>query len=321
MTDQQTAQAPPRRSAQNPSPAVRATRASARAGKLFPLILLVLGVAASSSGEAFSRIPEGAGQSRHSERPHRGRRFRGRAEDRRAHHRNPCREGDTVKAGDTIAMLDDEQIRAREDQAQAALAAPRRRAKSAQRSDRGFRAATAAERICRPSSRRWMRRAGCARPKPTWRPRESDLAQQEASLKLAQFDNDAYQKLVKTGAVSERQAKQAAATADQQAAAVAAARRRVEAARGALTTAQANLSNPGIREFQAATVRKQIAQQQAEIATAPRPTQQARLNSPKRRTTATTSSSSRPSTAPSSRAPPNPAKWSRPAPPSSRCSI
>ena len=57
---------------------------------------------------------------------------------------------------------------------------------------------------------------------PTLAAAESDLAQQEASLRLAQFDNDAYQKLVKTGAVSERQGKQAATTADQQAAAVAA---------------------------------------------------------------------------------------------------
>src|SRR6266545_7762315 len=31
------------------------------------------------------------------------------------------REGDTVNAGDTIALLDDEQVRAREDQAQATL--------------------------------------------------------------------------------------------------------------------------------------------------------------------------------------------------------
>jgi HlyD family secretion protein len=106
---------------------------------------------------------------------------------------------------------------------------------------------------------------------------ESDLAQQEASLSLAQFDNDAYQKLVKTGAVSERQGKQAATTAEQQTAAVAAARRRLEAARGALTTAQANLSNPGIRAFQSDTVRKQIDQQRAEIASSNAAAQQSQF--------------------------------------------
>jgi HlyD family secretion protein len=56
---------------------------------------------------------------------------------------------------------------------------------------------------------------------------------------------------------------------------VAAARRRLDAAKGALTTAQANLSNPGIREFQTATVGKQIAQQQSEIESALASAQQA----------------------------------------------
>src|SRR5580704_17716229 len=41
------------------------------------------------------------------------------------------REGDTVKAGDTIATLDDAQVRARESQAQAALTGADARAKSA----------------------------------------------------------------------------------------------------------------------------------------------------------------------------------------------
>src|SRR5258708_6420657 len=76
---------------------------------------------------------------------------------------------------------------------------------------------------------------------------EADCAQQEASLKLALFDKDAYTRLVATGAVSERQGRVSVATADQQGAAVASANRRVEAARAALTTAKASLSNPGIR--------------------------------------------------------------------------
>ena len=49
-----------------------------------------------------------------------------------------------------------------------------------------------------------------------WKP--AVRANLEASLKLAQFDNEAYQKLFKTGAVSDRQARQAAATAEQDAA-------------------------------------------------------------------------------------------------------
>jgi HlyD family secretion protein len=49
---------------------------------------------------------------------------------------------------------------------------------------------------------------------------------------------------------------------------VAASRRKVEAARGSLNVAKASLANPGIREAASITIRKQIAQQQSEIASA-----------------------------------------------------
>jgi HlyD family secretion protein len=186
------------------------------------------------------------------------------------------REGDVVKAGDTIAVLDDAQIRAREEQARAVLAGADARVK------------TARDQIAVLDQERAQNQLQMEQSKIDAQGRvhqaesdvaaaQSDVAQQEASLKLAQFDDDAYQKLVKTGAASERQGKQAKATVDQQTAAVAAARRRLEAAQGALTTAQANLSNPGIREFQTATVSKQIAQQQGEIENALASAQQARF--------------------------------------------
>ncbi len=106
---------------------------------------------------------------------------------------------------------------------------------------------------------------------------EADRARQEASLKLALFDKDAYTHLVTTGAVSERQGRLSVATADQQEAAVAGAKRRVEAARGAVTTAKASLSNPGIRQSQVAAVRQQLIQQQAEIANSVASAEQARF--------------------------------------------
>jgi HlyD family secretion protein len=186
------------------------------------------------------------------------------------------REGDTVKAGETIATLDDAQVRAREEQARAALAGAEARAKSANDQIAVYQQGLQQNELLTEQSK--VDAAGRVRQaEADLAAAESDLTQQEASLSLAQFDNDAYQKLVKTGAVSERQGKQAATTADQQAAAVAAARRHLEAARGALTTAQANLSNPGIRTFQADTVRKQIDQQQGEIASAIAAAQQARF--------------------------------------------
>lgn len=184
------------------------------------------------------------------------------------------REGDMVNAGDTIARLDDEQVRAREEQARAGLAAADARTASARAQisilDEQLRQSQLEADQSKVDSDGRVRQAqadlGAA---------EADLAQKEASYQLAMFDKDAYTRLAQTGAVSERQGKQAVATADQEAASVAAAKRRVEAARGALTAAQASLSNPGIRETQVAGVRKQIAQQNAEIATANAASQQA----------------------------------------------
>ena len=105
---------------------------------------------------------------------------------------------------------------------------------------------------------------------------QAELAQQQAAYQIAAFDRDAYTRLAKSGAVSERQGLQASTTADQQAAVVAASKRRVEASQGALTTAKASLSNPGIRESQVASVRREIAQQEAEVASATAQTEQAR---------------------------------------------
>src|SRR5262249_27837578 len=60
----------------------------------------------------------------------------------------------------------------------------------------------------------------------------------------------------------------AVTAAEQQIAVVDAAKRKVEAAQGALTTARANLDTPNIRASQESAVRKQIVQQQAQIAAA-----------------------------------------------------
>jgi HlyD family secretion protein len=185
------------------------------------------------------------------------------------------REGDSVKAGETIAILDDEQLRAREDQARAALVASEARELAARSQLAALEQQLEQSQI----------QVGQAKTDADGRVRqaeadlssaEAELAQQEASLKLALFDRDAYTRLAQTGAVSERQGKQATATAEQQEAVVAAAKRRVEAARGGLTTAQANLDNPSIRAAQEQIVRKQMAQQEAEIGAAAASASQAR---------------------------------------------
>src|SRR6202000_236612 len=132
------------------------------------------------------------------------------------------REGDRVKAGDTIAVLDDAQIRAREDQARAALLGAEARAKSAHDQVAVYEQQLHQNDLMTEQSK--VDAAGRVRQaEADLAAAQSDPAQQQDSLNLTKCDTAAYQKLQKTGAASDRQAIQAAATANQQAAAVAAA--------------------------------------------------------------------------------------------------
>jgi HlyD family secretion protein len=175
------------------------------------------------------------------------------------------REGDLVKAGDTIAVLDDQQVRAREEQAQAQVAQAEARLNSTRQQ-----VAVLQDQLTQTqlqSEQSTVDAEGRVhQAEAELAAAEADLAQQQATLKLAVYDRDAYTRLAKDGAVSERQGRQATATADSQEAVVAAAKRRLDATEGALKIARANLSNPAIRNAQAAGIRKQIAQQQADIA-------------------------------------------------------
>ena len=186
------------------------------------------------------------------------------------------REGDQVKEGDVIAVLDDAQVRAREEQAQAALMAAQARANSA-KAQIAILQEQLTENQLQAEQSQGDAQGRVRQAEADLAAAEADLAAQQAAYQIALFDKDAYTKLAKSGAVSERQGKQAESTADQQAAAVAAAKRRVEASRGALTTAKATLSNPSIREAAVLAVKRQIAQQQSEIANAEASAQEAKF--------------------------------------------
>jgi HlyD family secretion protein len=185
------------------------------------------------------------------------------------------REGDSVKAGDTIAVLDDQQIRAREDQARAALSVAEAKARSAQGQIAVLKEQWQQNNLETQQSK--VDAEGRVRQaEAELLAAEADLGQQEAAYQLALFDKEAYTRLAETGAVAERKGKEAASTAAQQAAAVAAAKRRVEASRGALAMTKAVLANPAIRGAGTEAVRKQIAQQQAEVASTAASIEQAR---------------------------------------------
>jgi HlyD family secretion protein len=185
------------------------------------------------------------------------------------------REGDEVKAGDVIAVLDDQQLRDRQAEAQATVAQSEARLQSAQRQ-----ISVLEDQLRQNSAETGQSKVDAngrvSQAQGELAAAEADLAQQEAAYKLDLFDKDAYTRLAQSGAVSERQGKQAETTAETQAALVAASKRKVEAARGALAMAEATLSNPDIRSLQASVLRRQIAQQEAEIASAAADEQHAR---------------------------------------------
>jgi len=184
------------------------------------------------------------------------------------------REGDTVNAGDVIAILDDAQIRAREDQARSALAQSEAKAQAA-RDQIGVLQQQLLQNRLQVGQSKFDTEGHIKQAEADLAAAQSDLAQQQAAYQIAAFDSDAYTRLAKSGAVSERQGLQASTTADQQAAAVAAAKRRVDAAQAALTTAQGMLSNPSIHESEVTLVQRQITEQQAEVESAAAQTQQA----------------------------------------------
>jgi HlyD family secretion protein len=111
------------------------------------------------------------------------------------------REGDRVEAGQVIAVLDDEQVRAREQQAEAAV------------HQADARLATA----------------------------EAQLAQAQATYAQARWDRNAFDQLFRRGLIAEQEARRAESTERTQAAMVTAARRQVEAARADALRARAQL--------------------------------------------------------------------------------
>jgi len=127
------------------------------------------------------------------------------------------REGDRVSTGDIIAVLDDEQLRARIEQAQAEVQQAEAKVRSA--------------------------RDQIAVLDEQLRQEESNVVQQEAAHDIASFDKEAYTRLAQSGAVSERQGRQAVSTAEQQAAAVAGAKRRVAGVNMQLAQQQATIAD------------------------------------------------------------------------------
>ena len=177
------------------------------------------------------------------------------------------REGDTLKAGDIIAILDEEQAAAREEQSKF----------SAQQADSRVTRSRDQIAILQEQLNQANLTVDQARQDAEGRVRqaeaqvataEANLSQAQAGYEQARYDVERFTRLARTGDVSDRQREQAKTTADSQAAVVESMKKQVAAARGSLTTARANLKNPSIRSSQAAAIQKQIKQAQTDVAAA-----------------------------------------------------
>ena len=173
------------------------------------------------------------------------------------------REGDQVETGAVVAVLDDEQIRAREQQATAAVRQSEARVRATEQQIAVLREQLQQSRLAVDQSKTDAQ-GKVSEAEGRLAAAEAQLAQAEASHAQAQWDREASTRLYQRDLIPEQEVRRAEHTEIAQAALVAAARRQVEAARGSLTAAQANLVNPAMRTAQVAAVVSQIAQAQAD---------------------------------------------------------
>ncbi|HKX31559.1 MAG TPA: HlyD family efflux transporter periplasmic adaptor subunit [Blastocatellia bacterium] len=177
------------------------------------------------------------------------------------------REGDAVKAGQVIAVLDDDQLQARVEQARSNVEQSEARLRAARQQVAVLQAQLEQSRLG-VSQARVDAEGRVSQAQAHVAAAEASLAQASASAKQAHADAERFTALADQGDAPAREGEQARTAAEAQAAVVLAARKQVEAARGALVATRANLDNPAIRAAQALSIEQQIHQAQAEIQSA-----------------------------------------------------
>jgi HlyD family secretion protein len=185
------------------------------------------------------------------------------------------REGDQVKTGQVIAVLDDEQMNARFSQAQSMVAQAEARLQHSRQQVAVLQAQLEQSRLSGNQSRTDAE-GRVAQAQAQVAAAEASLAEAEAALAQARYDKERFTMLARQGDVSEREGMQYTTAAQAQEAVVAAAKKQVEAARGALMAAKANLDNPAIHASQGAAIEQQIQQAQSDILSAQADAERAR---------------------------------------------
>ena len=177
------------------------------------------------------------------------------------------REGDVVRGGEVIALLDDDQVKAREDAAKSAVETAEARVRSSQQQISVLRAQVQSSSISVDQSKIDSEgRVSQARAQVA--AAEAALGQARAANNQAKYDYENQSQLAKDGDLSERQGMLAKSNLEATTAAVHAAEEQVKAARAAYNVQQAALKNPAILSSQMLSIQEQINKAQADIAAA-----------------------------------------------------
>ncbi|MGB3298978.1 MAG: HlyD family efflux transporter periplasmic adaptor subunit [Phormidesmis sp.] len=191
------------------------------------------------------------------------------------------REGDLVKAGQVVAQLDDQALKAQLEAAKANVNAAKQQVTQAELQTEVVGTQVEEARLTLEQSqgdttgRVNQGEASVATAQAQLAQARAEVQQAQSALDLARTDRDRFSTLVAQGAISQQQFDQvknqfatAQDTLTARQAAVVAAQQQVSAAQGALTQAQTSSLNPDIRTAQITRTQKQQAQSQAQLAAA-----------------------------------------------------
>lgn len=177
------------------------------------------------------------------------------------------REGERVTKGQLIALLEDEQVRARLEQAEAGVAQAEARLRRSEHQIEVYKQMWQQSRLSVDQAK-LDAEGRVKQAEAQLASAEAQLVQAETAYRQAQYDDERFSRLVASGDVPEQTARQAHTLLDSQRALVEATRKQVEAARGALIAVRATLSNPDIRSYQTRTIEAQMRQAESEVSAA-----------------------------------------------------
>lgn len=177
------------------------------------------------------------------------------------------REGDEVKAGQVIAVLDDDQLQAKVQQAEAEVERAAAKSQSVRLQIAILESSLQQNRLTVGQSRADAEgRVSQARAQVA--AAEANQAQADVNFRQARIDGDRFTRLAEQGDAPTRDGEQARTAVEAHRAVVEAAKKQVEAAQGNLTSAKALLDAPAIHSARSESIEREIAQARADVLTA-----------------------------------------------------